>query len=308
MPAGAGSESEHGGDALGLRHEAEGVTAVRVAHDVQRDIRPAHRRDGRGKVLAAPVEVVHAEAVERAWRRASEAAKVERQRCVPCGGRERREAPIEALRHADRARDDHVRAGMGGGGMVLRGDTKTVGGFERHLLAVARLRVGGEQIAMQNQAPMRGEPRRRGRRRRTRRTRSIEIEHRHCGVLLHGASPEIEGSAESRRRMWRGNFGATTDLLRLFQAGVPLRDFPGSAPQTEAAKACRTAPPELFRLFHSQPRTVERPANGLILANAGAEPILAFATPARYDLRFVVSQAKRLPGTGGKVAKKCGRT
>jgi hypothetical protein len=61
----------------------------------------------------------------------------------------------------------------------------------------------------------------------------------------------------------------------------------------------------LFRLFHSQPPTVERPENGLILANAGARAILAIATPARYDLRFVVSQAKRLPETGGKVAKKC---
>jgi hypothetical protein len=82
----------------------------------------------------------------------------------------------------------------------------------------------------------------------------------------------------------------------------------GSASQTEAAKACRTAPPELFRLFHSQLRTVERPANGLILANAGPQAILAIATPARYDLRLVVSQAKRLPETGGKVAKKCRRT
>ena len=95
--------------------------------------------------------------------------------------------------------------------------------------------------------------------------------------------------------MWRGNFGATTDLLRLFQAGVPLRDLPGSAPQTEAAKACRTAPPNCFVCFIRQPWTVERPANGLILANAGAQAILAIATPARYDLRFVVSQAKRLP-------------
>ena len=49
--------------------------------------------------------------------------------------------------------------------------------------------------------------------------------------------------------MWRRNFGATADLLRLFQAGAPLRDFPGSARQAEAAKARRTAEPNCFVCF-----------------------------------------------------------